>query len=209
MAPIMLYKTHVYNVLPPFLQQQTASSPKMEQAKRMTQFDLLGMFSNSETTRKTHEMFDPPVDTLKPVTPKIPTPEVQALQRSFNNDRNVWDDYESLYALRLGLDHRMIVAQELHPYINAKADVVSVRNLPRASIDGDFDAIYSIHHQNIVPVICKYWSEESVFVVSEYMPCSLQEISELACLNEMYVAAIIGQVRSFLVVLMDRAEQGR
>lgn len=74
-------------------------------------------------------------------------------------------------------------------------DMVAVRELQSTTASDILDIIKNLQHENIVAVFELFEVEQSLFVVSEYLPITLHQI--VKCLrypNELQLAAILGQV---------------
>ncbi len=104
-----------------------------------------------------------------------------------------WSSYEKVYMLRLGLNHRAIVAEEMNPQLG-RPSVFSIRKFTDPSMRDKLDVFREIQHKTFVATREIYWLQDTCFVVSEYMPCSLYEIRGNEYLTEVRLAAIIGQV---------------
>jgi len=105
-----------------------------------------------------------------------------------------WEHYEKMYALRLGLDHRAIVAEERHALPGELANVYSIRQFTDSGAQTKQDMFRDIQHQNFVTAYDIFWFEDICYVALEYMPCSLYEVRGNEHLTERRLASIIGQV---------------
>jgi len=105
-----------------------------------------------------------------------------------------WDHYEQMYALRLGIDHRAIVAEERHPGTGELADVYSIRRFADLDMKTRQNMLRDIQNPNFVTVCEIFWLENICYVVSEHLPCSLYEVRANEHLTELRIAAIVGQV---------------
>ena len=109
-----------------------------------------------------------------------------------------FDYYEEMYALRLGLGYRAIVAEERFP--TELANVYSIRQFTASDIKTQQVMFQDIRHQNFVPAREIFWSGNICHVVFEHMPCSLYEVRGNEHLNELRLAAVIGQASAPLPV---------
>ncbi|KAK3935052.1 kinase-like domain-containing protein [Diplogelasinospora grovesii] len=108
-----------------------------------------------------------------------------------------WEHYEIMYQLRLGLDHRAIVAEiRKRPPVTDDEfkDVFSIRRFTDSDMKAKQDLFRDIRHQNFVPAHEIYWLENTYYVVLEHMSCSLYEVRGNEHLDELRLAAIIGQI---------------
>ena len=101
-----------------------------------------------------------------------------------------WEHYEQLYVIRLGLDHRAIVAQKRRPVEGGLGSIYSIRTFTEVG-QHMFPAIQS---HSFVPVYQAFRINNSYYVVSEHMPCSLHEVRANDVLTERRIAAIFRQV---------------
>jgi hypothetical protein len=108
---------------------------------------------------------------------------------------SIWEHYEWMYKLRLGIDHRAIVAEKKVP--SKHATVYSIKQFAASDVktgqDTFLDMFQNIRHQSFVPTHEIFWTDNICFVVLEYMPCSLYEVRANDHLTEPRLAAIVGQ----------------
>jgi hypothetical protein len=120
-----------------------------------------------------------------------------------------WDYYERMYQLRLGLDHRIIVAEERHPPAEELANVYSIRRFSDADMTSRQHLFRDIRHTNLVAATEIFWHERICYVVFEHMPCSLHEVRDIEHLTELRLAAIVGQVSLILFAIFDPTNSRR
>jgi hypothetical protein len=116
-----------------------------------------------------------------------------------------WRSYEEIYQLRLGVGldgvglDRVIVAQRRSPPFN----LVTVRRFVGPAVEDKFHMLQRIQHArapslrgnaNFVSALGAFEVEKSLYVVFEHMPISLHYIAGNPYINELRLAAILGQV---------------
>ena len=104
-----------------------------------------------------------------------------------------WHDFEESYGLRLGLDHRVTVAErKTSPY-----DTVAIRSFSGAMDNAQVRILQSIRHHNFARTLDVFRAADSTYVLSEHAHVSLHEMSRSrAEITKIELAAILGQVGS-------------
>lgn len=105
-----------------------------------------------------------------------------------------WKTYERIYELRLGLGHRVTVAENTDSSPGTLSNVVSIREFKEEDMKTKYEMLQYLQHSNLVLPLEIFWSKDIYYVISEHMPCSLHEVCGIEHLNEARIAAIIGQV---------------
>ena len=137
----------------------------------------------------------PHENSVDPVTDLKPLQLVQAIKSRSKTSDNIklespWESYEKTYELRLGADIRVTVAERrTFPY-----DEVSVRHFTGPDIEDRLHKLQQIQHNNLVAVLEIFQCKEMIYAVYEHMPVSLHHIASNPRLDEIRLAAILGQV---------------
>jgi hypothetical protein len=115
---------------------------------------------------------------------------VRAHEYIMTKEWSPWGSYEKIYQLRLGVGDRVTVAEhKSHPF-----DVVTVRSFSGPRAEDVLRMLQRIHHPNFVSALDAFRFEQSLYVVFEHMPISLQHIAGNPYMNELRLASILGQV---------------
>jgi hypothetical protein len=134
-------------------------------------------------------------DAVDPATDLKPLQLVQAIRSRSRTSDNImpespWRSYEKTYELRLGVDVRITVAEQKDfPYAE-----VSVRHFSGPGVEDRLHKLQQIRHTNLVSVLKIFRAKETIYVVYEHMPVSLHHIANNPRLDEIRLAAILGQV---------------
>ncbi|OCK73972.1 hypothetical protein K432DRAFT_398460 [Lepidopterella palustris CBS 459.81] len=131
--------------------------------------------------------------------PADPTRSQNGLQLDNANANHIspWTNYEESYELRLGVDNRVVVAvQKDFPF-----DEVTVRKFSVSKVPGRLRLFKQDRHGNVVNILDTFRFEEMIYVIYEHMPLSLHHIANSPLLDEIRLAAILGQVLNGLASL--------
>lgn len=104
--------------------------------------------------------------------------------------KSPWCSYDKIYQLRLGDGDRVTVAERKEP----PSDVVTVRSFSGPKVEDKLRMLQQIQHTNFVSALEIFKFEESFYVIFEHMPISLHYIAGNPYINELRLAAILGQV---------------
>ena len=113
---------------------------------------------------------------------------VRAHEYIMTKDGSPWRSYERIYQLRLGVGDRVTVAERKSPPFN----VVTVRSLSGPRVEDKLRILQQIQHTNFVSAFDAFKFEQSLYVVFEHMPISLQHIAGNPYINELRLASILG-----------------
>lgn len=107
-----------------------------------------------------------------------------------------WRSYDKNYELRLGVGDRVTVAERKEPLDG----VVTVRSFSAYNAEEKLRVLHRIKHENFVPVLEVFSSEDSFHIVFEHMPICLGHFAGiLKYPNELQLASILGQVSLMFV----------
>jgi hypothetical protein len=112
-----------------------------------------------------------------------------------------WRSYERIYQLRLGVGDRVNVAERKSPPF----DIVTVRSFSGPRIEDKLYMLQRIQHPNFVSAFDAFKFEQSLYIVFEHMPISLQYIAGNPYINELRLASILGQVSVDGAINIERA----
>jgi hypothetical protein len=115
---------------------------------------------------------------------------VRAHEYIMTKEGSPWRSYERIYQLRLGVGDRVTVAERRSPPFN----VVTVRSFSGPRVEDKLRMLQQIQHANFVSAFDAFKFEQSLYVVFEHMPISLQHIAGNPYINELRLASILGQV---------------
>ncbi|KAH7111363.1 kinase-like domain-containing protein [Dendryphion nanum] len=101
-----------------------------------------------------------------------------------------WRSYERIHQLRLGVGDRIHVAERKSPPF----DIVTVRSWPGPHIEDKLHMLQQIQHPNFVSAFDAFDLEQSLCIVFEHMPISLQYVADNPYINELRLASVLGQV---------------
>ena len=111
-----------------------------------------------------------------------------------------WNKYQGLYKLQFGNDKYFnTVAEEMNPEEDDPA-IVLIRNLSATNIDDQIRQIQQSWHPNLVPSRDIFEYNGTFSAAYEFMPLSLKEVAANPLLDEVRLASIMGQVRSYWIV---------
>ncbi|KAM4063619.1 kinase [Hirsutella rhossiliensis] len=113
-----------------------------------------------------------------------------------------WDTYEIIYALHLGDNGPVVVAER----IGISFDVVDIGCFAALG-DDQIGMLKTIQHPNFVTVHEIYRMEDNCYVAYEHMPRSLEEVAGNPYLNSDRLAAIVGQIVTALGYLEQKGLQ--
>ena len=107
-----------------------------------------------------------------------------------------WDTYEKLGELRLGVEDWVTVAQRKQPSANlpdSSSNLVVVRKYSGSDAQGRLERLHQIRHANIVSMREIFAFEDASYVIFEHMVICLSQVAGNLLLNEIRLAAILGQ----------------
>ena len=110
-----------------------------------------------------------------------------------------WDTYEKLGELRLGVEDWVTVAQRSQPLANVSnslSNLVVVRKYSGSDAHSRLQRLQQIRHTNIVSVREIFAFEGASHVIFEHMVICLSQVAGNLLLNEIRLAAILGQVNA-------------
>jgi hypothetical protein len=126
---------------------------------------------------------------------------VRAHEYIMTKDESPWRSYERIYQLRLGVGDRVNVAERKSPPF----DIVTVRSFSGPRIEDKLYMLQRIRHPNFVLAFDAFKFEQSLYIVFEHMPISLQHIAGNPHINELRLASILGQVSVDGAINIERA----
>lgn len=139
----------------------------------------------------------PENDAIDPETGILRLRLVEAVQSGFRareyimtKEGSPWRTYERIYQLRLGVGDRVTVAERKSPPFN----IVTVRSFSGPRIEDKLRMLQQIQHANFVSAFDAFKFEQSLYVVFEHLPISLEHIAGNPYINELRLASILGQV---------------
>jgi hypothetical protein len=112
-----------------------------------------------------------------------------------------WDVYEKLGELRLGVEDWVPVGQRRQPsssLLDPLSKLVMVRKYSDSTAQVKLQRLQQIQHPNIVSVREIFTYQSASFVVFEHMVVCLSQVAGNLLLNEIRLAAILGQVNTRL-----------
>jgi hypothetical protein len=112
-----------------------------------------------------------------------------------------WRSYERIYQLRLGVGDRVNVAERKSPPF----DIVTVRSFSGPRLEDKLYMLQRIQYPNFVSALDAFKFEQSLYIVFEHMPISLQYIAGNPYINELRLASILGQVSVDGAITIERA----
>jgi hypothetical protein len=130
--------------------------------------------------------------------------EVRAHEYTRMKCSSPWEDYEKCWDLRLGVKDWITVAERRGPQSNAAAvksrpndplsKLVLVKRLERPKFEENIRKLQQVQHTNILSTLEAFTSERTSYVVFEYMAYSISYVAGNPRLDEIRLAAILGQV---------------
>ncbi|KAH7111053.1 kinase-like domain-containing protein [Dendryphion nanum] len=108
-----------------------------------------------------------------------------------------WRSYERIYQLRLGVGDHIHVAERKSPPF----DIVTIRSWSGPHIEDKLHVLQRIRHPNFVSAFDAFRFEQSLYIVFEHMPISLQHVAGNPYINELRLASILGQILEGLAYL--------
>lgn len=107
-----------------------------------------------------------------------------------------WSHYRKTYRLRFGVNVWFTAAQQM----NKPCDEVFVQELPAKIGKKELRHFLELRHPHIHTVLALFSTDETRFIVLEYLEVSLHEIATVG-INTAELAALLGQVRSVFTEL--------
>lgn len=129
---------------------------------------------------------------------------VRAHEYTRTKSRSPWEDYEKCWDLRLGVENWITVAERRGAQPNAVAvksrpndplsKLVLVKRLEGPTFEENVRKLQQIQHTNIISALEVFRFERTSYVVFEYMAYSISYVAGNPRLDEIRLAAILGQV---------------
>ncbi|PVH91362.1 hypothetical protein DM02DRAFT_545970 [Periconia macrospinosa] len=123
---------------------------------------------------------------------------VRAHEYIRTKSRSPWEDYEKCWDLRLGVKDWITVAERRGAQSNA---LVLVKRFEGLSSEENVHKLQQVQHTNIVSALEVFRFERTSYVVFEYMAYSISYIAGNPRLDEIRLAAILGQILAGLAHL--------
>lgn len=159
-------------------------------------------FTKELSGRQNTNSVDPMTGLLDLTLPNAVKSGVRAHQYVATKHMSPWRSYEQIYTLRLGVGDWVSVAQSSNPLVsdsarrerkNPLSNLVVIRRFSGPDTESKLRRFERIRHANFASALEFFAFEGDSYVVFEYMSISLSYIAGNPFLNEIRLAAILGQ----------------